>query len=87
MNEPKQHQFEITHQHVATEPDGQGGFSEHYKVHFKTPSGTHSHIKVKREHYTARNVHNLVSTEAHLIEQVHALDGLTVPEHETEPPA
>ena len=69
------HSFEVTHQEFQ---DAYGPNGEHHvkaRVHFKTPSGTASHVEIPDTHYTAENVHALIAPKVAEIEKVAALDG------------
>jgi hypothetical protein len=65
--------YTIDKQHMETEPDGQGGLHDVWKVHFTTPSGTKAHVSVPDSEYTAENVAATVNDKVSHIEQVHAL--------------
>lgn len=75
---PLRHVTDIK-QSRETEPDGQGGYHDVYKVAFTTPSGTRTHIKVPHTHYTAPNVAQLMAHELQHVEGVHALEGRQLP--------
>ena len=75
--------YEVTGQQFMTEPDGQGGYHEVAHVAFRTPSGTHAHVKVQMTHYTARNVHDAIARHQNRIEQVNSLGQGPPPPHET----
>lgn len=66
----------------STEPDGNGGFHDVWKVHFTTPSGTATHVTVPDAEYTPKNVAAAIHQETAAVEGVHALEGQPL-----EPPA
>lgn len=74
--------YTVTHQAVSMEPDGHGDFHKVHTVHYRTASGVDSHVKLPAHEFTARNVHDAIEHEASRIEQVAALNGTNVPEHE-----
>lgn len=79
-------QYEVTHQNKSTEPDAAGNLTDVWHVHYTSPSGTKSWVKVPAEFYTPRNVHDAIMNEMQSVEQVHALgDGSPPPAHT--PPA
>lgn len=80
-------QYEITHQSKSTEPDETGALQDTWHVHYETPSGTRSWVKLPATHYTPRNVHEAISNEMRAIEGVHALGDGTVPPAHDGPPA
>lgn len=80
-------QYDITHQVKSVEPDEAGNLKDTWHVHYVTPSGTKSWIKLPADYYTPRNVHNAISEEMAAIEQVHALGDGTVPPAHDGPPA
>ena len=63
-------------QEKVIEPDGNGNLHDVFHVHFTTPSGTRTHIKVPASHYTPDGVAQLMHHEMSNVEGVHALDGV-----------
>jgi len=74
--------YSVTGQQFATEPTEQGGYHQVATVHFVTASGDHSHVKIPMTHYTARNVHDAISSLSNRMEQVRNLNGANVPPQE-----
>jgi len=62
-------------QEKAAEPDGNGKLHDVWTIHFTTPSGTRTHVKVPATYYTADNVADLMHHEMTHVEGVHALEG------------
>ena len=75
-------QYRILHQVKAMESDGRGGFEPHFTVHYETPSGVQSYVKVPAHSYTPRNVHDQIAHELDLIERTHQLGSGPPPQHE-----
>ena len=65
--------YQVQSQQFATEPNGTGGYHMVATVHFVTASGDAAHIKIPLTHYTARNVHDAITTLADRMEAVRAL--------------
>jgi hypothetical protein len=72
-------QYSVTKQTFAVEPDNVGGYQQTATVHFVTASGDAAHVKLPVTHYTARNVHDAITSLAQRMEQVRSLNGMTAP--------
>lgn len=71
-DKPALHVTNIRQEHV-TEPDGEGSFHDHMRIHFTTPSGTKTHVTLPMHQYSAENAAALIAHQAQQVEQVHAI--------------
>lgn len=71
----------------VSEPDSNGSFHDVWHVHFTTPSGVRTHIKMPDTQRSAENVAAAIHHEATQVEQVQALQDVPIPPPQPAAPA
>jgi hypothetical protein len=63
----------------STEADGKGGMQDTWKVHFTTPSGVRTHVKIPATEYSKENAAAAMAHEMNTVEGVQSLEGQPLP--------
>jgi hypothetical protein len=84
MAEPADYTPTDIEQKRAFEPDDQGQMRDTWTVHFTTPSGVQTHVKIPATHYTAENVARSMRHHMEQTESVSALAGQPLPSNQPE---